>query len=242
MKIGGIHSIEELLKTGRPIRKAYVKTPFHSNSLHQIIKELKSRNIPVKSVPKEKLNKLYKGNHQGIVVFTSPVHFKNLDETIEKAFKEKPYPIFLLLDGITDTRNFGAILRSALAFEVSAVIISADGSAPINEDVVRMSSGAIFHLTITRVNHLMDAVYYLKEYGVKIIAAAGNAKATLENYRFSYPVGLIMGNEQKGIRKQLLKKADARLKINISPKMESLNVSVATAIFLYEIHKQLTQI
>ena len=239
MKVAGIHSVEELLKTSKPIREVYIKQSSASKTLNKIYEKLRERNIPVKFVPKEKLDRLYKGNHQGIVVITSGLEYVPLETMIENAFEITDFPVFLLLDGITDARNFGAILRSAAAFEVNGVIIPAYGAAPLNEDVIKISSGAAFYIPVSRVNHLLDAIYFLRNYDVELIAATGEAEANLENFRFTRPVGLIMGNEQKGIQKKVLKNADARLRIAISPKVESLNVSVATAVFLYEIHKQL---
>jgi len=239
MKVAGIHPVEELLKTSKTLEAAYIKRHYKTKALENIIKNLKDKGIPVHFVPKEKLDRLYKGNHQGIVIIASDLQYTPLEETVREAFRKTSYPVFLLLDGITDARNLGAIIRSAAAFEINGIIVPAHGSAPLNTDVIKISTGAAFSVPISRVNHLLDAIFYLKNYNVEIIAATGKTDNKLENFKFTKSVGLIMGNEQKGIQKHLLKNADTRLKIDISSKVESLNVSVATAIFLYEIHKQL---
>jgi len=239
MKVAGIHPVEELLRGEKKINEIYVAIHSRSPAIKTLISQLQQKNIPIKYVPREKLNKLYRGNHQGIVAVIAPLEYADLDEMIARAFQRRSNPYFLLLDGVTDARNLGAIIRSAAAFEADGIILPAHGSAPLNEDVVRMSAGGIFHVPVARVNHLLDAVYALKQHDAEIIASTGYADEALEQYRFTRPVGLIMGSEQKGVGKSLLRQADKKLKISISPQIESLNVSVATAVFLYEIHKQL---
>ncbi len=239
MKVAGIHAVEELLKSEKNIEKVFVNQKQPSKIIERLLARFRGKNIPVKFVPPEYLHKLYKGNHQGIIAITSPVEFFPLEKSVETALKKEKTPLFLLLDGITDARNFGAIIRSAVAFEADGLIIPAHHSAPVNEDTVKMSAGTVFHIRISRVKHLSDALFLLKSYGFEIVAATEKANKTLENHTFSKPVALIMGNESKGIGKQLLKISDTLLKINMAPQVDSLNVSVATAIFLYEIHKQL---
>jgi 23S rRNA (guanosine2251-2'-O)-methyltransferase len=238
MKVTGINAVYELLESGKTIEKVLVKQNPQSEGLKRLIGLCRDKGIPVKFVPVQKLDKLFKGVHQGVVAFVSPVEYVALETLVEQAFAQTGHPVFLLLDGITDTRNFGAILRSAAAFEVNGVIVPANNSAPLNDEVAKTSAGGIFKTAICRVKHLADAVYYLKSYGTEIIAATEKAGHMLETYRFEKPVALIMGNEHKGISGQLLKQADVKLKINISPGVDSLNVSVAAAVFLYEIHRQ----
>ncbi len=239
MKVAGIHSVRELLHRDKPVEKVFVKQNSDHEALRNLIAQFRSRNVPVKYVPQRKLDKLFRGNHQGIVAIVPPVRFMALEDLVQRAFQSVEKPVFVLLDGITDTRNLGAIIRSAVAFEADGIIIPEHHSAPVNEEVAKTSSGGIFHIPLTKVKHLSDAVFYLQSSGVEIIAATEKAATGLDGYKFTAPVGIIMGDEHKGVSHQLLKISNKRLKINISGKMDSLNVSVAAGIFLYEIHKQL---
>lgn len=238
MKVAGIHPIEELLKSKLHVSEVFVKDPVPPR-VAALVKSFQQRKVPVKKVPAKKLDKIYKGVHQGIVAVISAVEYADFENLVDEAFRRHSKPVFLLLDGITDARNFGAILRSAVAFEADGIIVPAHHTAPLNDDVAKISTGALFHIPVARVNHLADAVFFLQTRGVEVVASAGQAKKALETYTFRSAVALIMGNEQKGISQRLLKLADTRLKISISPRMESLNVSAATAVFLYEIHRQL---
>jgi 23S rRNA (guanosine2251-2'-O)-methyltransferase len=237
----GIHAVEELLASRRPVEQVYIRTHVENNrALQRLLKEIKNRNIPVKYVPTEKLNRLQAGNHQGIIAVTSPLETVSLEKLVETAFKHTQHPVFLLADGITDARNFGSMLRSAAAFGVNGVVFPAHGSAPLNADVIKMSAGGVFKLNLCRVNHLADAVYFLKSYKVEIVSATEKAKEELQQTVFNTPVALVMGSEHKGISSQILKLSDRKIKIRIQTGTDSLNVSVATGIFLYEISKQLS--
>ncbi len=237
MKIAGIHPVRTALEEGKEIEKIYVdRNP--GDSLAEIIRMAGDRSVPVRFVPAKKLNALYKGAHQGVVAVISPIHFVPVEKLVAEAFEKQKHPYFLLLDGITDTRNLGAVMRSAVAFEVAGIILPEHHSAGITEDTVKTSAGGIFHVPVSRVKHLLDAVLLLKSYDVEIIAASEKARESLETYAFKKSVAFIMGNENKGVSKKLLENADNTLKINISPVMDSLNVSVATSIFCYEYHRQ----
>ncbi len=239
MIIAGIHPIEEALREGKTLEKVLVNNSGDSAALQKLLSQLRSAGVPVKYVPAVKLNKLYAGAHQNIVAFVAPVNFESLPEAVSRAFKRHNYPVFVLLDGITDTKNLGAILRSAAAFEADAVVLPAHGSAGITDETVKSSAGGIFKVDLVRVPHLLDAVYHLQSENFRVVAATEKSDQYLETYHFETPVALLMGNEQKGINKRLLQMADDRLRIRISPQTDSLNVSVATGIFLYEIHRQL---
>ena len=237
MKIAGIHSVEKALEKNLEIEKIFVLNK-PSQSLNRIIYQANRKSIPVSFVPAPKLSSLYKGAHQGVVAIVSPIRFIDIDEMITRAFQGSEYPYFIMLDGITDTRNLGAIFRSAVAFNASGIILPAHHSASITEETVKTSAGGVFEIPVARVNHLADAIYLLKSYDLEIIAATEKAPKNLETYHFNKPVAFLMGNENKGISPSLLKRADTLLKININSKIDSLNVSVATAIFCYEYHRQ----
>lgn len=241
MLIAGIHAVEEALREGKTIEKVLVGTQSGDAALNKLLGELRAAGVPVKHVPAVKLNKLFSGAHQNIVAYVAPVPFVPLEQAVRQAFERHKSPVFVLLDGITDTRNLGAVLRSAAAFEAGAVILPAHGSAGITEETVKSSAGGIFKVDLVRVPHLLDAVYFLQSEGVAVVAATEKSSDYLENHRFDGPAAVILGNEQKGIGKRLLQAADARLRIAISPQMDSLNVSVAAGIFLYEMHRQRMQ-
>ncbi|NPA42776.1 MAG: 23S rRNA (guanosine(2251)-2'-O)-methyltransferase RlmB [Chlorobi bacterium] len=238
MKVAGIHGVTELLASGRPVQQVWVKEGGRSPRLEGLVSRLREAGVPVKYVPRQKLDKLYGGVHQGVVAETSPVEWVPLEELADRAFAAKDKPVFVLLDGVTDARNLGAILRTAWAFDADGVIMPAHRAAPVNEDTVRTSAGAVFHVPLVKVNHLADAIYYLQSLGAEAVAATGKAALPLEMYRFTRPVALIMGDEHKGISRKVEQAADTRLKITMNPAVDSLNVSVAAAVFLYEIHKQ----
>ncbi len=238
MHIAGKNAVIAALESGQIIRKVFIKKSSASR-FEKLIEELRGKTIPVSLVPAEKLNRLYRqGNHGGIIAEISPVTFQSLETIIKSAFEQTTKPVFLLLDGITDTRNLGAIIRSAAAFGVNGVILPAHRSAAVSGETVKMSAGAIFKMPMVRVNHLKDAVFYLQAEGVEIVAATEKTSNKLSDHSFEKPIGLIMGDEHKGIGSFLLKQADSVLKIPMESGVDSLNVSVATAIFLYEIYRR----
>ncbi len=241
MLIAGIHAVAEALHEGKSLEKVLVNNRAGSPALQKLLTELRAAGVPVKYVPAAKLDKLFRGAHQNVVAYVSPVSFIPMQDAIRRAFEKDKQPVFVLLDAITDTRNLGAVLRSAAAFDAGAVILPAHGSAGITEETVKSSAGGIFKVDLVRVPHLLDAVYFLQSEGMQVVAATEKSDACLEKFRFDGPVALILGSEQKGINKRLLQAADARLRIAISPNIDSLNVSVAAAIFLYEFHHQRIQ-
>jgi len=242
MKIAGYHSVLEALEENRAIEKVFVLQSAQTARIRELIAKLKKKNIPVSFVPKEKLHRLSPDKNISIAAFLSPINYVSPEQLVEEAFSASETPVFLLLDGITDTRNLGAIIRSAAAFGVAGIFLPANNSAPVTEETVRMSTGNIFKVPLSRVSHLKDAVFLLKASGVEIIAASEKTQENLETYTFSKPVALLVGNEHKGINPSLLKTADKMLKINMENNVDSLNVSVATAVFLYEIRKQLSSL
>ncbi len=237
MIIAGRNALEAALETGQNIEKVFIKKS-SATRFESLIKKLTERNIPVSLVPEEKLSRIYKGHHGGIVAKVVSFSFVSAEKMVADAFKRSKNPVFVLLDGITDTRNMGAVFRSAAAFGADGIILPAHHSASLSGETVKMSAGMFFKVPVARVNHLKDAVFLLQAEGVEIVAATEKTGHLLTEYRFRKPVGLIMGNEHKGISNALLKQADVLLKIPMEPGVDSLNVSVSTAIFLYEIYRQ----
>lgn len=231
--IFGNHSVLEALKSDKALDKIMILKD--SDSHQDIFKLANDLNVKVSFVPHQKFRKYQSKNHQGVVAFMSPVDFVDFETTINKALEENKEAIFLLLDGITDVRNFGSILRTAECTGVSAVIIPQQGSARINEDMVKTSAGAIFNIPLCKVNHLKDAIYFLQASGVTLVGATEKANDSLFESQIAKPVGLIMGSEGFGIHHGILKLLDHTYHLPMKGKTQSLNVSVACGLFLYEL-------
>ena len=232
--IFGKRSVFEALEKSIQIDKVFMdKNSLHMDNIKRIIIEKK---IKISFVPVEKLNKLTRKNHQGIIATISPVktfNLKDLDIAIDNNESK-----FLILDNITDTKNFGAIVRSSECLGVNGIIISKTGSSPINGDTIKSSSGAIFNLPIYKLDHIKDAIFLLKEKHVEIIAADEKSENSLFNFKFKKKIAIIMGSEGKGISKSVLQLCDKTIKIPMKGKIKSLNVSVACGIILAEISKK----
>ncbi|MFL2612634.1 MAG: 23S rRNA (guanosine(2251)-2'-O)-methyltransferase RlmB [Flavobacteriaceae bacterium] len=201
--------------------------------MDNIKRKINEKKIKISFVPIEKLNKLSKNNHQGIVASISPV--KTLDiQDLENSIEKKATK-FLILDNITDTKNFGAIVRSAECLGIDGVIISKTGSSPINGDTIKSSSGAIFNLPIYKLDHIKDAMFLMKEKEIEIIGADEKSNSSIFDFKFSKKTAIVMGSEGKGISKSILNLCDKTLKIPMKGKIGSLNVSVACGIILAEL-------
>ena len=234
MIIYGRRSIKEALQNNLDIQKVFVKK--NAKNLEKIIFELNRKKIPISFVPLVKLDKLTKGNHQGVVCQVSPIKTKSL-EYLDEFLQNSTTVKILILDGVTDTRNFGSIIRNAECFGVDGIIISKTGSAPINDEVVKTSSGAIFNIQIFKVDHLIDAILILKDQKFNILGADEKSMKSLTEIKIKKKTAIILGSEGKGISYSVLKNCDERFKIPITGKIESLNVAVASGIILYDISK-----
>ena len=239
MEIYGIRSIIEAIDSSKEISRVYLSKSLTSNSLSKsLIRLLESKNIKFTYVPKQKFFKYRNKNHQGAIAFLSPVQFLSIEELIKLSYNNKVPQTYLLLDGITDTRNFGSIIRTSLAAEVSGIIIAQNNSAPINSDVVKTSSGAAFKIPIARVKNLKDAILHLKSLDIIIISLSEKARNTIYNSNFKKTLAIIMGSEEKGISKSIMSLSDSILKVPISSRIDSLNVSVAFSAVVFEIIRQ----
>ena len=232
--IFGKRSVFEALENDIHIDKVFMdKNNLHMDNIKRIIIEKK---IKISFVPIEKLNNLTRKNHQGIVATISPVKTFNLSD-LEDAI-DNNQSNFLILDNITDTKNFGAIVRSSECFGVNGIIISKTGSSPINGDTIKSSSGAIFNLPIYKLDHIKDAIFLFKEKNIEIIGADEKSENSLFNFKFNKKTAIIMGSEGKGISKSVLQLCDKTIRIPMKGKIKSLNVSVACGIILVEISKK----
>ena len=234
--IYGLHSVLEAVKAGKPIDKIFLIRGLTGQLYVELKKLIDSAKLSYTYVPPEKLNKLSRGgNHQGVVARVSPVMFGDFDEVLERSLSANTPAFFLLLDGVTDVRNFGAIIRTASCVGVHAIIIPESGSAPVNEVTVKTSAGAAFEVPIVKVNHLKDAVYALQSAGITVVAATEKAKTSIYETELEGPLAVIMGSEEKGIQSSLLKLTDERISLPVMGNISSLNVSVACGVILYEV-------
>ena len=236
--IFGIYPIKEALASQVVFDKVFIQKGIESDKIEMLIKDLEKANVPVNIVPFEKLNRLTKGNHQGIVALTSPVAFQSLETVVERALESDKKPLFLVLDQITDVRNFGAILRTAECTGVNAVIIQKSGGAPVSGDTVKTSAGAIFKIPICKVEHIKDAIFYLQGSGITTIAATEKTKTEIYALDLNKPLAIIMGSEGKGVTKSVLGLVDEKASLPLLGEINSLNVSVACGAFLYEATRQ----
>ncbi|KQB44133.1 rRNA methylase [Flavobacterium daejeonense] len=237
-QIFGIRAIIEAIQSGASIDKVYIQKEASGDLMKELMKVMKRANINFSYVPVEKINKLTHNNHQGAVATISPISFFDLESLIETILENGKKPFFLVLDQISDARNFGAIIRTAECTGVNGIIIQKSGSAPVNGDTVKTSAGAVFNIPICKVEHIKDAIFLLQAHGIKTVAATEKTEHTLYNVDFSDSVAIIMGSEDKGINPSVLKIVDERAKLPMFGTIGSLNVSVACGAFLYEAVRQ----
>lgn len=234
----GIRPVIEAINAGKEIEKLLVQKDQHSLLIQELIKLAREQNIPISMVPIEKLNSFTRKNHQGVICFISPITYASLDNVITACFQKGKAPIVLVLDRITDVRNFGGIARTAECTGVDAIVIPTRGSAQITNDALKTSAGALNHIPVCREENLKNTLTYLKESGLQIVGCTEKADKMLFQFDFSTPVAIIMGSEEDGISPEYLKRCDATVKIPMQGKVSSLNVSVATGMILYEAVRQ----
>ncbi|MEZ4853501.1 23S rRNA (guanosine(2251)-2'-O)-methyltransferase RlmB [Flavobacterium sp.] len=237
-QIFGIRAIIEAIQSGTEIDKVFVQKDSQGDLMRELFKVLKQHNINYSQVPVEKLNRLGNRNHQGAVATISPITFANLDNLIVSLLEAEKKPLFIILDGVSDARNFGAIIRTAECTGVNGIIIAKQGSAPVNGDTVKTSAGAVFNVPICKVDHVKDAVFHLQASGIKTVAATEKTNHTLYDINFKEPIAIIMGSEDKGVNPSVLKIVDEKAKLPMFGTISSLNVSVACGAFLYEAVRQ----
>ena len=236
--IFGIRPVIEALEAGKTLDKVFIHKGLRGENVAELMRLLKTNGILPKIVPQEKLDRLTGKNHQGVFAFISAVDFADLEYIVEECSSKGKNILLLMLDHLTDVRNFGAIIRTAECTGVDAIIIPREGMAPVNADTVKTSTGAIFRVPICRVANLTDTLYFLRHSGIQAVAATEKTDNLLYNTDFKLPTVIIMGNEEKGISNQLLKACDRRAKLPLAGTIGSLNVSVAAGAMLYEAVRQ----
>ncbi len=236
--IFGVHPVAEALKSGKNIEKVFFRQGIQSDQISGIIHFLQQQKIPFQFVPVQKLNRMTGGNHQGVVARISELEYVDLEKVVPLLFEQGRLPAMAILDGITDVRNIGAIARSALCAGLDAIILPAKGSAQINADAIKTSSGALLNIPVCRANKLTDAVRFLKNSGIQIVAACEKATDVYYSADLIHPTAFILGAEDTGIDKKLLQLADKIVKIPVYGSIQSLNVGVAASVLFYEMVRQ----
>lgn len=236
--IYGTRAVMEAIKAGRQIERILIQKGISNELIRELLQVIRSKNLSFSYVPQEKLNRLSTKNHQGVICLLSSVEYASLDNIVHAAFSEGREPFLLLLDQITDVRNFGAIARTAECAGVHALIIPEKGNAPITSDAMKTSAGALNHLPVCREKDLKKTITYLRESGITVIACTEKATKLIYEVDIKGPVALIMGSEEDGISDALLRSADELVKIPMKGEIGSLNVSVAAGIAMYEVVRQ----
>ncbi|MBS9767034.1 MAG: 23S rRNA (guanosine(2251)-2'-O)-methyltransferase RlmB [Flavobacteriaceae bacterium] len=236
-KIFGIRAVIEAINTGKTVEKVYLQKGLSGVLFSELNQLLRAKHITTSFVPVEKLNRLSKnGNHQGVVAQTTAISFADLDAVIQQ--NKGKNPLYLLLDRISDVRNFGAIIRTAECTGVTAIIIQQQGNAPVNADTIKTSAGAAFKIPICKVAHIKDAIFQMQEAEIQLVAATEKTEEVLYNVDFTKDTAIIMGSEDMGVHHSILKMVDKKAKLPLLGEIESLNVSVACGAFLYEAVRQ----
>jgi len=236
--IYGIRTLIEAVNAGKEIDKVLLSKKPDSEIMQEVFPLIRKNGIPFQYVPVEKLNKITRKNHQGVIAFLSEISYAPLEEMITSVYEKGVDPRFLILDRVSDVRNFGAIARSVECLGFSGIIIPEKGSARINADAVKTSAGAIMNVPVSRVRSLVETVKYLQSSGIKVAAVTEKTERNLFDQELTGPLALIMGNEEQGISEKLIKIADALISIPMKGKTLSLNVSVAASVTMYEALRQ----
>ena len=236
--IFGLRPVMEAIDAGREISKVLLRKGLEGDLYRELITSMRKHDIPSQVVPIEKLNRITRKNHQGVIAFVSPVEYARIENLVPSLFEKGENPFIIICDGITDTRNIGAIARSAECAGAHAILLPTKGSAMISADAVKTSAGALNHIAVCRTDNLKLSISFLKNSGLKIIAATEKARDIYHQTDLTGPAALLMGAEDTGIPPEYLRMADVIVKIPINGQVSSLNVSAAATVLMYEMVKQ----
>lgn len=236
--IFGLRAVIEAIEAGKSIDKVLVKRDLNGDLAHELFAKMKEYGIVSQKVPIEKLNRITMKNHQGAVALLSPVEYNNLESLVPLFYEEGRTPFLMLLDGLTDTRNFGAIARTAECAGVDAIVIPERGSVSVTPVAVKTSAGALLHIPVCRVRSIAETVRFLHESGYKVVGATEKTRDNYTQIDYTCPVAIVMGAEDTGISNEVLRSCDALGAIPILGHIGSLNVSVAAGIMMYEVVRQ----
>ena len=236
--IFGIRAVIEAVEAGKEIDKILIKKDLQGDLAKELFDLIKGRGFFVQRVPVERLNRITRKNHQGVIAFISAVSYQRLGDIIPSLFEEGEVPFIVLLDGITDVRNFGAIARTCECTGVDAIVLPERGSVSVNADAVKTSAGALLHIPVCRERSIHSAIRYLKDSGIKVVAASEKAVTNYTRVDYTVPVAVVMGAEDIGVDADNLRLCDEMVAIPQVGNIGSLNVSVAAGIMMYEVVRQ----
>ncbi len=234
----GIHPVTEALLAGRKFDKILIRKGAAGPQFTELLKLAEERGLPLQFVPAEKMNYLVHGAHQGVIAYISQIDYVPFEEMVEGALSRKAAPLFLVLDGVTDVRNLGAIARSAECAGVDGIVLPAKGGAAINAEAVKSSAGALLRVPVARVSNLKIALYYFRDSEFQIVAASEKAEDDMYDVNLRKPTAIVMGSEGHGISEPVLSLCTVGARIPMNGEIGSLNVSVAAAIILFEAVRQ----
>ena len=240
--IFGLRAVIEAIKAGKDIDKVLIKKDISGDLVAELFQVIKEYGGVSQRVPVERINRITQKNHQGVVAFLSPVAYHNLDDLIPSLFEAGKLPFVVALDGITDVRNFGAIARTCECSGVDAIIIPEKNSVSVNADAVKTSAGALLHIPVVRVKNLNKAIKQLKESGLMIVGATEKGSKNYTTFDYTVPTAIVMGAEDTGISNENLRECDYLAAIPMFGQINSLNVSVAAGILIYEVVRQRSDI
>jgi len=233
--IYGTRAVIEAIRAGKEIERIMIQSSLTNDLIKELIALAREMHVPYTFVPQEKLKKFSTKNHQGVICILASVIYASLDNLIDRAYSEGREPFLLILDRVTDVRNFGAIARTAECAGVDGIVIGEKGNAPITGDAMKTSAGALNHLPVCRENDLKKTMRFLRENGIRVIACTEKANQDIFDVPLSGPIAVLMGSEEDGISDALLRDADELVRIPMKGKIGSLNVSVATGVAVYEV-------
>jgi 23S rRNA (guanosine2251-2'-O)-methyltransferase len=236
--IFGVRAVIEAVQAGKEMDKILMRSDLQNNLSCELFQMLKTARIPVQRVPREKLDRLTRKNHQGVIAFISAVSYQRLDDIVPFLYEEGKNPFIVLLDGVTDVRNFGAIARSCECAGADALVIPMHNSVSVNADAIKTSAGALLSLPVCKESTITEAIRFLKHSGYKIFAATEKTGTEYTQADYSVPVALIMGGEDRGVSMDNLRICDEKVRIPVWGTIASLNVSAAAAVFMYEVARQ----
>jgi 23S rRNA (guanosine2251-2'-O)-methyltransferase len=236
--IYGRHPVMEAVKAGKSIDKVMLQQGIRGEYEKELRFICKKNDVQLQVVPKERLNRFINGNHQGVIGFISLIEYQSIENILPLIYEQSETPLFLILDGVTDVRNFGAIARSAEIAGVHAIIIPQKGAALINADAIKTSAGSLTKIPVCRENSLVNTIEFLQNSGVQVYASSLEAEGLIQNLDFKIPIALIVGSEDLGIQQSVMRKADKTFIIPQVGTGDSFNVSVAAGIMLYEVMRQ----
>lgn len=236
-RVFGIRPVVEAIESGRHIEKIYLRKGADGQLINELKDLCRRHKLHTQEVPIEKLNRLTKGNHQGVVAQIAPIEYVELGDIIDSV-PEDETPLIVVFDGVTDVRNFGAIARSAECAGAHGLIVPIKNSAPVNSDAIKTSAGALTRIPVCRVGSIRNTIKALQAEGMQIVAATEKSRTILFDSDLTKPTVLVMGSEETGISKEVMKLCDLELAIPIVGNIDSLNVSAAAAVMLFEVVRQ----